>query len=648
VNERELRVEYRGRDLAALRRSTTVELDADTGSLQLVRRVLVADEMGACNGRDVELVRGSVVARKQFLLETANVFSARVVAFLRCDTDAARLLVGVNGHQTELAWQAPEATPGKFEPYWFKEWRTIEAPHSWLRSGLNDVTFQAAEENGAAAWELLIECSRHPNRSARSLDRGRTWDDAHLGHNGAYDGEYLVRLDLERYAPEGTVTSDAISLAELAAGGPLGNRVEVLEVSVQAEGPQPPDTAIAFHVRSGSTPDYEPATWCAWTRADDFRPRPGDRYLQWMARLSTSNPRATPQLRAITISARVLADELIWGRVSSADNPRIVRSDWAFAYQPNTERLRILRERWNLGEVVAAGRTEFEKAVLLRQWVREQWDGWRMGACHFTTPWDSLVILEMCSRDLAHGMCTHYSTVFVHCAAALGMVARHVIIRGHCCAELYSNDHQKWVLMDPGGDANHSRRSTYHCERDGTPLSALETHRAWASGNWHDVRLVGHRAEEFQTEDRIAHLSHFFIANRSDQMVSLHPGEPEHGMSSYRYDGYLWWKDADTPVLPMFSHWSGREGDFYWSVNRTRIHLLRGRERGAVEVQLETATPNFRRYLAAFDNAPAEERGAAFLWNLHAGDNRLSVRAENAFAVPGPEAAVVVRFDPRG
>ena len=155
------------------------------------------------------------------------------------------------------------------------------------------------------------------------------------------------------------------------------------------------------------------------------------------------------------------------------------------------ERGQLLRERWKLNNVIRDAETDFDRFLHLRQWVREQWeDGWNMGEINFCPPWDAPLILELTSRKLSLGTCTHYATVMSQCSAALGLVARTQIMRSHCINEVWSGDHDKWVAMDVGGDINDETKFTYHFERDGVPLSALDCHDAWVNEDYDNVTLV--------------------------------------------------------------------------------------------------------------------------------------------------------------
>ncbi|MGC4083775.1 MAG: hypothetical protein QM736_17100 [Vicinamibacterales bacterium] len=78
--------------------------------------------------------------------------------------------------------------------------------------------------------------------------------------------------------------------------------------------------------------------------------------------------------------------------------------------------------------------------------------------------------------------------MFLQSLAALGFTARYVEIGSrdnpyaHYVTEVWSNDFNKWVLMD--ADYN------LHFERKGIPLSALEIHDALVSSRLADTRLV--------------------------------------------------------------------------------------------------------------------------------------------------------------
>jgi hypothetical protein len=310
----------------------------------------------------------------------------------------------------------------------------------------------------------------------------------------------------------------------------------------------------------------------------------------------------------------------------------------------------MLRRRWHLDDLVAGAADDFEIIVRLAHWVREQWtDGWNTSwkALHYCPPWDAPLILEMGRHDLGRGMCTHFSTVFVHACASLGIPARHVIHKSHCTAEAWSDRWQKWIWVDAGSGekGNDEALAVYHVERDGVPLSALEARTASMNAQLEGLRLVGRNAEKvFRLERRLELLDRFCIVLRNDQMTSLNPGEPEHGAVPYHYDGYLWWCDADTPSLAAFSLSSDREADFYWTPNRTVIHLQRTPETGVLTVNLESSAPNLAALEVRVDEGPWKDSPASFTWSLRDGRNTIAARSLNRFGRRGAVSRIGVRF----
>ena len=660
---------------AALEEATRdPQVEVRDGTASLLRRVVLADEMGRCNARDIQPIHGLTWARKDLHLPHAEAAGARVSCWVKCEEErrppqpldwdresqlrgwwerterGARLLVEVNGHRQEVT-PVPDLEPYPGDDviddaYWELGWRTVEVPVGWLHPGTNTVVLHVQD---GSRWSVLLETGRQPNRSARSVDGGRSWDYDHLGYNECYDGEILVRMELDCHPPEGRCSSPAFDLAAASGdplGPPLGLPHSIRGLAAECMSDTPAGTAVTLELRTGPTPVHDPESWSSWQPTAACALRPGDRFAQWQATLRTERPLSTPVLRGVRVTVTVDDGEAGWGRLSASDNPPIVRSSHPVGIQAPTWRARMLRERWRLDEVVAGAKDDFERIVRLAHWTREQWDdGWRpdLKDLHLAPPWDAPLILALARRDLAQGMCTHYSTVFVHCCAALGIPARHLICKAHCTAEAWSDRWGKWIWVDCGGDPRDDRRAVYHVERDGVPLSALEARAAWLTGNHAGLRLVGRGAEEaFRVERRIAHLQRLCIPLRNDQMTSQNPGEPEHGALYYHYDGYLWWRAPDLAPLPWFSFTSGRAADWGWTPNRTRMHLQRTARRGVLAVQLETSMPHRAAFQAMKGTGPWEECPAAFEWSLREGDNRLAARSLSAFGSEGPAAWVQV------
>ena len=93
----------------------------------------------------------------------------------------------------------------------FDNWFVIRVPVGALQQGDNQVLLWADSEE--TSWEIMVaagaeyergsdERQSHPQRSAKSRDGGDTWESGRLGRKDEIDGEYCVRLSLDRYVRE--------------------------------------------------------------------------------------------------------------------------------------------------------------------------------------------------------------------------------------------------------------------------------------------------------------------------------------------------------------------------------------------------------------------------------------------------------------
>src|SRR2546423_440540 len=118
-------------------------------------------------------------------------------------------------------------------------------------------------------------------------------------------------------------------------------------------------------------------------------------------------------------------------------------------------KLKELRERYQLAEVVAFGKDEFDKQVILMDWVHHRFKkfGQPSASCR-----GALDILK--GIDDGHTFfCAQYADLFASCAASLGWVERTLALRRHqgtakggstehSTTEIWSNQHRKWVMLD--------------------------------------------------------------------------------------------------------------------------------------------------------------------------------------------------------
>jgi hypothetical protein len=121
---------------------------------------------------------------------------------------------------------------------------------------------------------------------------------------GAGDPGAVVQL-APSYAATGSLTSEVHDTKLVSRFGALSWRCD-----------QPPGTSIAFQSRTGNVGEPDD-TWSSWSAEQTepekaFTASPPGRFVQYRARLRTSDPRRTPELRSVSLSYRTanLAPEI--------------------------------------------------------------------------------------------------------------------------------------------------------------------------------------------------------------------------------------------------------------------------------------------------------------------------------------------------
>ena len=598
-------------------------IHVDGGRIQLAPTLLLTNEMGVCGDLE-ESLTAREWSKVEFDVPSAQVKGAELLFYVNADTrtQTTPMTLFVNGQRLSHRQRPERMLTGG--------WDRTRIPPRHLREGRNEFVF-------ASSGVLHIDPGQG-GCSSRSFDGGRSWHVNALGPEAQTRGEYLVRLRLRGYAPCGQLTSPVIDLADPDAHGGIAPRLSFGRLRFTSRGSSPTGTKVSFELRSGSTPAFDARAWTPWQKGTTVA-RPG-RFVQWRATLATTRADRTPMIESVQVSATVKGQ----GRSNTngvslveLDQPQIERSSYAFAYLAPHPRAKRLVKTYRLEEVIAPGRTELEQLALLRDWVHSQWLGWQADKYPYCPPWDPLEILEVTKGNWGFGMCTHYGAVFAGCAAALGFVARVIVVDHHCLAEVWSEQLQKWILQDAGPGREHD--ATY--EYRGVPLNALEVHRLAAADKVHHVTInkLPQKTKGRMTKAWGGRLFvRFGIPLRNDHLVAAKPAELHHGYRGYHWDGYLWWADAAEPRYAEYSLQTSRPQDFYWSVNQTRMYPEADTQAGTLEVQLETVTPNFSHFLVQRDSGLWEETQAPLSWQLHAGDNHLAVRSVNAFGRAGRAA----------
>ena len=319
-------------------------------------------------------------------------------------------------------------------------------------------------------------------------------------------------------------------------------------------------------------------------------------------------------------------------------------------------KLKQLRDRYHLEEVVAPGKDEFSRQVLLLDWVNRKFHKFGKPSSPATGALDILA-----ANDAGHTFfCAHYAEVFVSAAASLGWVDRSMALRRpdqpgrggsteHTSTEIWSNQYGKWIMMDP--------TFGMYVEKDGVPLSAYELRQDWFYHDGSGLTFVLDRGGK--------------RVHKADMPVfrKRFPGFGDLSLDSgatdvYAFIGYIPntnLMDAGKDYGGMFitqdkvcegTKWHKRTvpkdpaHDPYFPIGQAAMTLTA--DGAGLRVGLKTLTPNFKTYEMRVDGGAWKACGERFDWKPHAGTNRVEVRTVNQFGVEGPISAAVVTVETKG
>lgn len=617
----------------AAARDRFIAVDRDPPGIRLARSYLVTNETGVI-GKFFDSFGDRDSAKIRFDIPIPG-FEKGLLLFYISYRENHPQTIAFNGRARPYAHDEARMLTGG--------WARHDVPAEELKAGANEVVFSGV------GGGLYVDTYSHSGKSSRTFDGGATWKPDALGPDGSWSGEYIARLRVYGHPPAGEVTGAVIDAAAWPTDPKIRPQAAVHGLTLRADQDTPAGTRIDFAVRSGATPTVAGNAWGNWKpiQPGESLSLPGHRYVQWRAALKTDDSRRTPAIRGLRLElqADVTRPSLDGIRVDAYDNPPLRCGSYPFVWETDTPRVRRLRDKYRLFDVVREAPDELTRQNVLRRWVSGRWDnGWHMGKYTYCPPWDALELLEMAPGYLSKGMCTHYSCTYVQTAASVGFNVRSLIVDHHCLTEAWSNQLGKWVLQDPGpGPGPEGCPVGFAYQAGGEWLNALDMHRAL--GDKRPVTAVPYKdiKEPWTLDDKWMRLFvRFGIPLRNNHLSEPAPAEVEHGQEQYRWDGYLWWTDSvDDPTYPEYSLLSNRVDDFYAALNRVTADLQQ-QDASTLIVNLNTQTPNIERYEAAVDEKPWQAVTPGFSWALHDGANGLKLRTVNTFGRAGKETQIGV------
>ena len=401
----------------------------------------------------------------------------------------------VQGQVVRLSWDAPAAAP----------------PDLYLLEG------------GAAPGQVLasLPVAGSASSLAFTLAPGAYYARLHALRNGvrspaSNEVRISVGLDEAPAAPQDVAAlalgaDVSLSWRSSFEGGAVDGVVVDVAGPISASLPLPPTGQIAF----GDVP------WGTYTLT--FRARNG------------SGVTSTPVPVTLTVPGATI-QPLVSPKLPAGAARLQVRYENYLA-----PRLDEFRQREHLDAVVQGATGEFDAMLRLKDWVAAQFP---MSSPSPYPPWDAMTILDWIRAGYTGGFCGQYSQIFLQALAAYGVPARYLEVGtdtnpyNHYTTEVWSNDFNKWVLLDVAFNN--------HFVRGGVPLSAVELRDAKLQNRLGEVEVVlgavraGHPSP-FDYPQRSAELYHYIRFHLNANHVSA-PNE----LPFERYLDMVEWLDGQT------------------------------------------------------------------------------------------------------
>lgn len=324
-------------------------------------------------------------------------------------------------------------------------------------------------------------------------------------------------------------------------------------------------------------------------------------------------------------------------------NPSYHGNELFRAYENYTSpRIRQLRERYGLDEIVAHEEEEWRRILLLRHWIKSKI---KIEDDNPTqTRGDAFAILDA-ALEGGGFHCAHFSIVQDAVLNSFGYVTRRLgcgpglIDKGghHGINEVWVNPLCKWVLVDAKYDL--------HFEKDGIPLSALEIRdEIWKDGGKSVVRrfgLDGKSETDLYPED-FGPTAETYRWCSWENTTNRFTSFPSTGNSvlfmldDSNFRSNTWYRDGkphwayNTPYLITTT----RRDWIEWTPNVISSKVeLKG---DAVEVFLSSFTPNFKSYQMRCRDGDWADCEEWLRLPLEKTLNEFSFRTVNLFGVAGP------------
>ncbi len=489
------------------------------------------------------------------------------------------------------------------------------------------------------------------------------------------DSLVLDARNLQKTGGAGVIITDVL---DLIGTGILSNEGSISDLGIQITANAEAPAHIAVEVRTGTSFFQTEATWSKWQPAiGAIIPR--GRYAQFRFVLTTTDARVLPAITGAKITYQANPSVFPEAVILLEDQvQQILVSPVVFGYErPDQSDLTWLRQTFKLDEVIAGKQNEFGQLKALLDWVAKRKNKRpEMQNPDGSYPWNIRKALGEENGGTIYGHCMSYCETLISAVISLGWQARHLAIKGfrdtnHEVAEIWVNELNKWVYLDPSLDTYYADRKT------GQPLSLLEMHNIYTNfvlkpgeiqRRGEDVNLS--RVEALRGKHPIKCVTNDYTYGEHEKWdweyghgyltagwMQLTPrnnwqSQPEPWCRAFAEDpdgycGFPVYIDEKTPIVESSTAvWYTRPRDLWWSLNQASFRLIRTGD-DTLSVECGNSQPFFKRYLARIDGGEWKPVDSHFQWKLGIGRNQLEINVEDEFGRKGIVSKASVRLGAR-
>ena len=224
---------------------------------------------------------------------------------------------------------------------------------------------------------------------------------------------------------------------------------------------------------------------------------------------------------------------------------------------PEHPRLASLREILP-GAALDESLSTMERVRAISTWLGSSWEHtpWGPDLGVVCTPWDPETILAWAPDQVGHNglrpmaNCIFFGVSFANAVQAIGIPGRCAIWAGkpgksdgHFTAEWWSQEHEKWVMVDPNFDAMFLRDGVPLSTKELQQLNPAELHAVTEHGPGVDKQLENERVIHWvpDGERRARSLENRAVWYRADQLSHPEYSPSSHGAgTAYAETGIVW------------------------------------------------------------------------------------------------------------